>query len=243
MTVRRLLLDLGNTRCKWILQLDGEATERGADTLSEVLAWTVAQPRGLSVLIASVASSEQNLALKERLEDSGHKVWFAQSLAEVDGLSNSYAEPGRMGVDRWLAMLGALQQARGQRFCVVDTGSALTIDLVDALGVHEGGYIIPGADLMERALLMDTDRVRFEEDLTYEALPGRSTAEAVRNGVLLAQAGAVASALKWAEATGPAPRLFLCGGFRQQLLPLLSDVSEPSPDLVFDGLLRQYQLL
>ena len=79
----------------------------------------------------------------------------------------------------------------GAGLCVIDAGSALTIDIVSAAGQHEGGYIIPGAALMERALLLDTDRVRFDEEVGYALAPGTSTAEAVRHGIALAQAGAV----------------------------------------------------
>jgi type III pantothenate kinase len=138
-----------------------------------------------------------------------------------------------MGVDRWLAMLGARRRT-GERLCVVDAGSALTIDLVDASGQHEGGYIIPGPALMERALLLDTDRVRFDEDTGYALTPGVSTAEAVRHGIALAQAGAVALALE--QAGGDAPELFFCGGGARELMRLLERAGTFAPDLVFEGL-------
>jgi type III pantothenate kinase len=158
--------------------------------------------------------------------------WFARSEAQTGGLVNSYSEPSRMGVDRWLAMLGAWRRA-GERLCVVDAGSALTIDLVDVSGHHEGGYIIPGPHLMERALLLDTDRVRFDEDVPYRLSPGVSTAEAVRHGVALAQVGALALVL---ERAGVAPRLFFCGGGGERLMQLLDRGGELVPDLVFEGL-------
>ena len=48
---------------------------------------------------------------------------------------------------------------------------------------------------MERALLLDTERVRFAEEAAYALTPGSSTAEAVRHGIALAQAGALALAM------------------------------------------------
>ena len=138
-----------------------------------------------------------------------------------------------MGVDRWLAMLGARDRNSG-RLCVVDAGSALTIDLVSAAGEHEGGYIIPGPELMERALLLDTDRVRFSEDADYTLAPGTSTAEAVRHGIALAQAGAVSIALE--QVTGDAPALLFCGGGGEDLMRLLNRGGHWTPELVFEGL-------
>ncbi|MEQ8802655.1 MAG: type III pantothenate kinase, partial [Haliea sp.] len=120
------------------------------------------------------------------------------------------------------------------RLGVVDAGSALTIDLVGADGRHQGGYIIPGPSLMERALLLDTDRVRFAEEAVYDLAPGTSTAEAVRHGIALAQAAAVRVAME--QAGEPRPTLYLCGGGAETLQRLLGGAGEWIPDLVFEGL-------
>ena len=117
---------------------------------------------------------------------------------------------------------------------MVDAGSALTIDIVNVAGQHEGGYIIPGPLLMERALLFDTDRVRFEEEVEYTLSPGSSTAEAVRHGIALAQAGAVALALdRYGSET---MQLLFCGGGGEALMQLLNRGGSYVPDLVFEGL-------
>ena len=163
----------------------------------------------------------------------GIAPWFARTQARTGTLHNSYADPGRMGVDRWLAMLGARARQPG-RLCVIDAGSALTIDLVSAAGQHEGGYIIPGPALMERALLLDTERVRFDEDVEFTLVPGISTAEAVRHGIALAQAGAIVLAL---EQAGSEPlALLFCGGAGEALMHLVNRGGQWVPDLVFEGL-------
>lgn len=232
-----LQLDVGNSGAKWRLVRAGAVVSRGSysaadaasrqallgctDTLEE--AW-----------VASVAAPAQDAALVELL--AGHwgvEPWFARTGARTGDLVNSYEDPARMGVDRWLAMLAARHRTPG-RACVVDAGSALTIDLVSAAGRHEGGYIIPGAALMERALLLDTGRVRFAEAADYALSPGTSTAGAVRHGIALAQAGAVAMALE--EAGGETPALFFCGGGGEHLKTLLARGGEWVPDLVFEGL-------
>ncbi len=70
---------------------------------------------------------------------------------------------------------------------------------------------------MERALLLDTDLVRFAEDVDYGLEPGRSTAEAVRHGIALSQVGALHLALQQPAAEG-ANLLFCGGGAAQRLL-------------------------
>lgn len=232
-----LQFDVGNSSAKWRLVADGEVVLRGQyacgdrDALAQL---ANIHPAPQAVWIASVASPSTEAELAAAVTELWSLTpWFARSAARSRDLVNSYREPARMGVDRWLAMLGA--RARTQsRLCVVDAGSALTIDLVAADGTHEGGYIVPGPALMERALLLDTHRVRFDDDIDYALSPGTSTAEAVRHGIALAQAGAVALALD--SSGGEPPALFFCGGAGAILMTLLDRGGTYALDLVFEGL-------
>lgn len=230
-----LQLDVGNSSAKWRLVDATGVLARGSfrHDGEPDFANMPRQPR--RIWIASVANETAEARMAGHLQTRWPQaqLWFARSEASSGGLVNSYREPLRMGVDRWLAMLAAWHYTR-QRCCVVDAGSALTIDLVAADGRHQGGYIIPGPALMERALLLDTDRVRFADDAVYALTPGQSTAEAVRHGIALAQAGAVLLALR--QAGQPAPRLVFCGGAGQTLCELLGSNGEWRPDLVFEGL-------
>jgi type III pantothenate kinase len=192
------------------------------------------------VLVASVLAGDAEKTVSTRLRSAGCRVWFARSRGELDGLKSAYTQPEALGVDRWLAMLGGLQRKRGAPFCVVDAGSALTIDFVDGGGAHLGGYILPGEALMERCLFENTGRVRFDAiDDSGALTPGRSTAEAVRGGLRLAQAGAVREALRLVRDKLPEPSVLLTGGGARNLADALHGESELLPELVFEGLLRQ----
>jgi type III pantothenate kinase len=232
-----LQLDVGNSSAKWRLVRDNAVIAKGhyrpGDSDSQALLLNCTDALD-EIWIASVAAPAAEQQLAAMLTGQwGVTPWFARTEAHTAGLHNSYAEPGRMGVDRWLAMVGARQREHG-RLCVVDAGSALTIDIVSATGEHEGGYIIPGPALMERALLLDTDRVRFDEKIDYALVPGTSTAEAVRHGIALAQVGAVELAL---EQAGSEPiTLFYCGGAGDTLMRLGQRAGHWAPDLVFEGL-------
>jgi type III pantothenate kinase len=240
---RCLQIDFGNSSAKWrLLSQGGEIVTRGRyvpgeeASRNELLSCSGECSK---IWVASVASTDTETDFSNLLEKHwGLKPWFARSQKQTGDLVNSYADPGRMGVDRWLAMLGARKRSQ-RRVCVVDAGSALTIDFIAASGQHEGGYIIPGPALMERALLLDTDRVRFEEDAEYALTPGCSTAEAVRHGIALAQVGAVRVAVDEAQNTpgcGEAPEVFFCGGGAEVLAELFGRNNNFAPDLVFEGL-------
>ena len=111
------------------------------------------------------------------------------------------------------------------------TLSKETAELLIAVGRDSR---LSGPALMERALLLDTDRVRFEEPAEFSLAPGTSTAEAVRHGIALAQAGAVMLALD--RTADDAPALVFCGGGGEFLMGLLGRGGEWLPDLVFEGL-------
>ncbi len=232
-----LQLDVGNSSTKWRLVNAAAIIDRGSYRRDD----ESAQKRLLHcadtldhIWIASVATPAAEAALAALLQAQwGIAPWFARTQASTGNLHSSYEKPSRMGVDRWLAMLGAREREPG-RVCVIDAGSALTIDRVSATGQHEGGYIIPGAALMERALLLDTDRVRFDEEAGYALAPGTSTATAVRHGIALAQAGAVTLALD--QVMGEPVALLFCGGAGEALMQLVDRGGQWLPDLVFEGL-------
>ncbi|MBE9539781.1 MAG: type III pantothenate kinase [Proteobacteria bacterium] len=232
-----LQMDVGNSSAKWRLVRGGDVVARGKylpgdAELQEQLLNSVATLG--QIWISSVASPQAETKLTDLLVDKwGVQPWYARTQAKTMSLVNSYTNPARMGVDRWLAMLAAHDLIEG-RVCVVDAGSALTIDIVAEDGLHEGGYIIPGPELMERALLLDTDRVRFAEDAIYDLAPGKSTAEAVRHGIAVAQAGAVGMVLEQMKIGQN--QLLICGGGGDTLQSLLGGVGLQVPDLVFDGL-------
>ncbi|MEH6593008.1 MAG: type III pantothenate kinase [Halioglobus sp.] len=232
-----LQLDVGNSSAKWRLLHAGNVVARGRyrdDDPASREALLACTDDVQQIWVSSVASAERNADLAERFSQRwAVQAWFAKTAARTGTLCNSYAAPERMGVDRWLAMLGAINKRSG-RVAVIDAGSALTIDIVAASGQHEGGYIIPGPDLMERALLLDTDRVRFAEDVDYALCPGHSTAEAVRHGIAIAQAGSVKLVLERADIV-PEQCLF-CGGGAEVLTGLLGIEATMAPDLVFEGL-------
>jgi type III pantothenate kinase len=232
-----LQLDVGNSSAKWRLVRGDHVIERGnyrSGDAGALAALLDCSDRPDDIWISSVAAPAAEQELDRLLIDRwGIQPWFARTQACAGSLQNSYADPGRMGVDRWLAMLGARRRVSG-RLCVIDAGSALTIDIVSTDGRHEGGYIIPGAALMERALLLDTDRVRFDEAVDFALSPGTSTAEAVRHGIALAQAGAVVMALDQAGAEPVA--LLYCGGAGERLMQMVGRGGDWVPDLVFEGL-------
>lgn len=157
----RILVDIGNSRCK--SAIEDEDGLHPLDTfawkdvfLHEVLdkVWlkALAGQRPESVHVSNVAGERLLPNMSAWCCDKfGLQPIAIQSLAEFDGLRNAYTEPETFGVDRWAAMIGARAQYRGG-LCVIDSGTATTVDLIDADGTHLGGAILPGIYTMRRSL-------------------------------------------------------------------------------------------
>jgi type III pantothenate kinase len=237
----RLLLDLGNTRLKWALQQGDGWLAQGsvawdepvADVLSD--AWSVL-PQPAAVFGASVvdAGREKQVATSVAVE-SWREVTWLRTPASACGVRNAYAEPQRLGVDRFLAMVAA--HADGHSPCVLaGIGTALTLDALAADGRHLGGLIAPGPQLMQQSLLEATARVRPQRPGEILELAD-NTADAVVSGCWQAAAALIERfATRMAPRLGGKPALVLGGGDAVILLPLLSLPAQLSHDGVLRGL-------
>lgn len=246
----RLLFDLGNSRLKAALLLPGG----GLSLLGEarhpdvgIDAALATALHGTSVatepgaLCANVAGEAAGRALAEALRARGcGPLEFLRAGREACGVRCGYARPEHLGADRWAALLGARGMARGACL-VVDAGSALTIDALQAGGQHLGGWIMPGLAMMLEALEARTGELRALRRASSAAAPASiptDTGPGMEQGVRLAAAGAVRLARDALHARGGEPgRMLLTGGDAPQLLPML-DGAELVPDLVLQGLAR-----
>jgi len=149
------------------------------------------------------------------------------------GLVNAYRDVRRMGADRWHAMVAGWH-GLNDSFAVVDAGSAVTVDYVSVEGLHLGGYILPGLQMMRRSLQADAARVIFEEGESFETAPGHNTSECVHHGLNWLGLGAVEQVRKDLDALG-LKNLIVTGGDAERWL-LLGLEAEHRPALVFEGL-------
>lgn len=241
-----LLIDIGNTRIKWAHLKDGRLGKSRAAAHAgrrprefDRIAGTAARVE--RILVSSVASPRINDALTLAAKAAGApRPEFVATQRRACGVTVAYLEPWRLGVDRFLAMIGA--HGRFKRpVCIVGIGTAMTIDLLDAGGCHRGGAIIPGPSLMVSSLLEGTSgirrRARGGTAGRGPALFGRSTRAAVEQGAQFAAAATVDRAVSEARALlGRAPQVALTGGGARDLQPLIRASSFVVPDLVLQGL-------
>ncbi|MFC4726781.1 type III pantothenate kinase [Coralloluteibacterium thermophilus] len=234
------LVDLGNTRLKWaVLGPDG-LVQRGAvphvdaDFEGAFDAALAGLPRADVALLASVAHPDLTARVAALIARHGVPTERAITRAALGGVRVAYPEPARLGVDRFLGLLGAHARGGGP-WLVASVGTALTIDALDRDGRHHGGLIAPSPALMHAAL--------GERAAQLHVAPGRwvdfadDTVDALTSGCLGAAAALVERSHARACALfGRAPTLLLVGGGAQALAPGLGVPHQAAPDLVLEGL-------
>lgn len=241
-----LLFDVGNTRMKWGTLSDGTLADTQSLPLHRLrdtgLSALVSQlPSGIDrILISNVAGATMGTRLRGALTAQFNVlVQFAKTEAKGYGLTNAYPEPRRLGVDRWVAMIGAWADCQSDCL-VVDAGTAVTIDGINAKGKHLGGQILPGPRLMLKSLGDHTgDLPDLSDDAGAAPKPkvafASETSVAMRNGAWSAVLGAVDRAMQHPGFSNP-PALVLTGGDAPSMLDVLDRHTNHRPHLVLDGL-------
>jgi len=110
------------------------------------------------------------------------------------GVPVSYPNPRTIGADR-LANAAAAIQLEKLPAIVVDFGTAVTFDVIDARGSYLGGIIAPGLPIAAKALHEGTALLPLTRIRKIASSVGKSTEEAIRIGLLLGAVGLVREAV------------------------------------------------
>ena len=236
-----LLVDIGNTRVKAAQIISGAphllpaGLTRSVEPFSE---WTTSiTTRPERVLVANVAGPEIATQLVRYVRDRWQvDAEFALPCRSCAGMTTRYAMPQKLGVDRWLAALAAYHENRGG-VCVVDVGTALTVDVVTAEGEHLGGLIAPGPDLLRTSLTRGTAQLQ-SEGLSVVAGFADNTRDAISLGCTDAIGGLLQRVAARLECIEPRQSFcwYLTGGAAPLVATLLPVHAVHLPDLVLRGL-------
>ncbi len=231
-----LQLDMGNSRVKWRLCRGEDCLDRGVENYVDGWQWLVplATRRPEALWVSCVAGVERRQLFVEQCWRLGlPQPAFATSGERFGSLINGYADPVQLGVDRWLAMIAAHRQAEGRACVLVDSGTALTVDIIRADGRHLGGYIAPGLAAMRQALAASAESLRVDADIPSRAAPGTSTRECIGGGLIAMGRGVIEHAL--AAVADERPLCYITGGDTAVWLEYFAG-AETHRSLVLDGL-------
>lgn len=241
-----LVVDIGNSRVKWATCRHGSLSAHRAaahahwnvdDWERELFADAAAVERVAAVSVAGAASRH---ALTEAAARRGiTDVVFHASAAAACGVRNAYRDPSLLGVDRWAAVIGAHHLYAPRACCVVDVGTATTIDAVAGDGRHLGGFIVPGPELMVHSLLAGTSDLASHtaaSTVNTRTLFADNTRDAIERGCRVTLAAAIDRCLaELARTVAATPVVVVTGGAAGDVTPYVLATVELVPDLVLHG--------
>jgi len=178
-----LIVDIGNSRVKIAVMEDDDVLGlRAFSSLAEADLFGLLDeyPAVGRCIVSSTGIGAGSIA--ESLRGRGLKVLEMSPSTPVP-IGNAYGTPETLGCDRLAAAVGAVALTGGGNCVIVDFGTAITIDLVTG-GVFRGGSISPGVRMRFRALHDYTSRLPECSPTYSDAAFGRSTREAVEQGVM-----------------------------------------------------------
>ncbi|MBT5032841.1 MAG: type III pantothenate kinase [Proteobacteria bacterium] len=221
-----LLIDIGNSRLKWATRHNGKwhfgepiAHKGDFQSCVEPLWGDLSRPN--RIVLACVASSDARQAIIDRAKTLWQKkVRILSTSDQARGIRSDYSK-GELGVDRWLAVIGARNLQQGD-VAVVDCGSAVNIEFLGANNQYLGGMILPGLALMYQSL-SDGTATKLGELVGFDGQLGQSTDTAIAAGVICAITGAIEKAIQVAqEQHKRAWHVIITGGDASMLVPHLS---------------------
>mgnify|MGYP000146467631 FL=1 len=222
MSQSSLFIDIGNSAVKW-RTYDSEVSTQGVDLFSLELL-----PKVDSVWVGAVA----HLNIVQAIKTQFSNVKLVEPLKQYGRLTLSYDDPSKLGVDRFLAMLAALECFPNSPLLVIDAGSAVTFDVIDAKGMHQGGLIMPGLKALRESF------AKFStNDLSINTSElKKSTEGAWQSGTHAMLVSAVNSQIHNFELKYPGGVITICGGIVKEIIKELPVSVKSFDNLVLDGL-------
>ncbi len=160
----------------------------------------------------------------------------------IRGVGVDYPKPASIGADR-LANAVAAQQRFGAPVVVVDFGTAVTFDVVNARGNYVGGIIAPGLAAMTNYLHEKTALLPKIKIRDIKTSVGKSTEEAMLIGAVQGYRGLVRELignLKYQLKAKELP-VVATGGYAKLIAAKLPEISAVEPDLTLEGLRLVWQ--
>jgi len=222
MSQSSLFVDIGHSAVKW-RTLDSEVFSQNVDKFSEKYL-----PDNKSVWLSAVAYPQMVEAIIKKFSN----VEVVKSLSHFGSLTIAYKEPLDLGSDRFLAMLGAMKHFPDRNMLIIDVGSALTIDVVNNSGYHQGGLIMPGLQALRGSFAKFATN---NQSLNFSSLQD-STVEAWLSGTQAMLISSIKEQITSFKTKQPDGIIVLTGGSVRSFVSELPETVNYFDNLVLDGL-------
>lgn len=222
MSQSNIFIDIGNSAVKWRTH-ETEVFSQNIDSFSLKLL-----PKADTVWVSAVAHTN----ILEAIKTEYTNVKEVHSLKQSAKLTLAYKDSSKLGVDRFLAMLGALEHFPNDHLLIIDVGSAVTFDVINNKGEHQGGLIMPGL----KALRESFSKFSTNNQVLKSTSIKTNTEEAWQSGTHAMLISSINNQIQVYESKHPNGEVLICGGIVKEILSELPNTINYYDNLVLDGL-------
>ena len=238
-----LLIDIGNTKTKWMLR-DNKSIYKHDSFLTEDIDQDHFEfdEKIRKIVISNVAGFEKEAILKIKLKNFSCPIEFIKAHQKLNHLINNYHDASKLGTDRWLSALGVSHDIK-KNAVIISVGTAVTIDYLSYdekkyQHTFEGGVILPGLHLTQNTLSNNTAVLKKSEGAFQ--MPPINTANAIQSGFILSVLGNLKYFFELASSKSRGVTIILSGGdtelIYQHIDEGLKKYVSIKKDLVLEGL-------
>jgi type III pantothenate kinase len=239
-----LILHVGNSRMKWGLYGPRGWLVQGVLPNSEIGTLSLRDwqnlPRPARAIGVNAAGEAARVRVESQLARWRLSIVWLVAPEEGAGVVNRYRPAAQLGADRWALLIAARKRAVGSELfpapcVVVNAGTLVTVDALDADGVFRGGLILPGPALMLQAIAERTAALKVAPG-HFHAFP-TTTPDALATGVVQAVCGAIEQMRAQLHRVDVVVKCYLTGGAAHEIAPHLTGPLEVVDNLVLEGVL------
>lgn len=235
-----ILMDIGNTRSKYVSVVHGQrSTISYCQNEQLTQSWLTNKfAQATEFILANVNNDNFSALIESWSKDNDIKFQLLKTSHQQFELTCAYAQPNQLGIDRWLAMLGASLLYPNKASLVIDAGTATTIDAISNQGQHLGGWILPGIEMLYSSLVNNTQKIIANKNDQASLALGKNTSECVNNGTWAVTLGAIELQHKKMQKQYAEVEIILTGGNRHEIASQLDAEHHIIDDLIFIGMQR-----
>ena len=222
MSQSKIFIDIGNSAIKW------RTTESNVYSKSVDKFLLNTLPQADTAWVSAVA----NLNIAEDLETHFDEVHLVHTQNKFNNLKISYDDSSSLGSDRFFAMIGAMEHFPKKPLLVIDIGSAMTFDVINEDGYHQGGLIMPGLGVLRKSFS------KFETTNLSTNVDGlaSNTTDAWKSGTQSMMFSSINDQIEKFNEMFSDGIVTICGGLVNEIKNELPEPVQIFDNLVLDGL-------
>ena len=222
MSQSKIFLDIGNSAIKW-RTIESNVYYKSVD---EFLLNSL--PQADTAWVSAVA----NLHIIDDLEAYFDEVHLLNTQNKFNNLKISYDDPSSLGSDRFFAMLGAMERFPNKALLIIDIGSAMTFDVINEDGCHQGGLIMPGLGALRKSF----SKFETTDVSTNFAGLANNTKDAWKSGTQVMLLSSINDQIEKFNEIFSDGIVTICGGLAHEIKNELPESVQIFDNLVLDGL-------